>query len=32
MSFSNVGNAWEIRNVQDYVSVAWPVDAGGPLQ
>jgi hypothetical protein len=25
MSFSNVGNAWEIRNVQDYVSVAWPV-------
>lgn len=25
MSFSNVGNAWEVRNVQDYVSVAWPV-------
>jgi len=24
-SFSNVGNAWEVTNVQDYVSISWPV-------
>lgn len=25
MSFSNVGNAWEVTNVQDYISISWPV-------
>jgi hypothetical protein len=25
MSFSNVSNAWEVTNVQDYVSISWPV-------
>lgn len=25
MSFSNVNNAWEITNVQDYISISWPV-------
>jgi len=25
MSFSNVSNAWEISNVQDYISISWPV-------
>jgi len=25
MSFSNVSNAWEITNVQDYISISWPV-------
>ena len=25
MSFSNVSNAWEITNVQDYLSINWPV-------
>ncbi len=25
MSFSNVNNAFEIANVQDYVSISWPV-------
>ena len=24
-SFSNVSNAWEITNVQDYISISWPV-------
>jgi hypothetical protein len=24
-SFSNVSNAWEICNVQDYISISWPV-------
>jgi len=24
-SFNNVNNAWEVVNVQDYVSIAWPV-------
>ena len=25
MSFSNVSNAWEVTNVQDYLSINWPV-------
>ncbi len=25
MSFSNVSNAWEVTNVQDYISISWPV-------
>ncbi len=25
MSFSNVSNAWEVTNVQDYLSISWPV-------
>jgi hypothetical protein len=25
MSFANVSNAWEVANVQDYVSISWPV-------
>ena len=25
MSFSNVSNAWEITNVQDYLTISWPV-------
>lgn len=25
MSFSNVNNAWEVTNVQDYISISWPV-------
>jgi hypothetical protein len=25
MSFSNVSNAWEVTNVQDYISINWPV-------
>ena len=24
-SFSNVSNAWEVTNVQDYISISWPV-------
>jgi hypothetical protein len=24
-SFSNVTNAWEVCNVQDYISISWPV-------
>ena len=24
-SFSNVSNAWEVCNVQDYISISWPV-------
>jgi hypothetical protein len=24
-SWTNVGNAWEVSTVQDYVSIAWPV-------
>jgi hypothetical protein len=24
-AFNNVNNAWEVVNVQDYVSIAWPV-------
>lgn len=24
-SFSNVSNAWEVTNVQDYISINWPV-------
>ena len=31
-NYSNVGNALEMGVVQDYVTVQWPVDFGGPLQ
>lgn len=25
MSFSNASNAWEVTNVQDYITISWPV-------